>query len=469
MTTDISSAVALQKPTRVRYGVLALACSLSMITYLDRVCFGSVAGYIQREFELTDAEKGYLFTAFVFAYAVFEVPTGWLGTVFGPRKTLVRIVLWWSLFTALTGLIWPAEGEVTLAFWTVKWLTLGFVALVAIRFFFGMGEAGAYPNIALAFHNWFPFEERGFAKGAVWMAGRFMGGATPVVVNVLLLLFTVHALDGTPIVNWRPTFWVFGVLGVAWCCICWFWLRDRPAQNPAVNAAELRYIQGDKHTDPEAGHRGVPWGRLLGSGNLWLLCGMYFCASFGWYFNITWLPDFLKERFGLDKETEPVRVGLLTGAPLLFGCVACLVGGLLTDAFIRRTGNRKWGRRLFGVVGHGLCAVCYFASMLTADVYLFVLAIAMASFWNDITMGAAWASCLDIGRKYSSIVAGCMNTIGNLGGAVAGFTTGQVLTALGEDRTLAWQINFLSFAGVYVLAVVCWLGFDSTKALVDSD
>src|SRR5438552_9875486 len=172
MTTDISSAVALQKPTRVRYGVLALACSLSMITYLDRVCFGSVAGYIQREFELTDAEKGYLFTAFVFAYAVFEVPTGWLGTVFGPRKTLVRIVLWWSLFTALTGLIWPVAG----------WLTLGFWALVAVRFLFGMGEAGAYPNIALTFHNWFPFEERGFAKGAVWMAGRFMGGATPVVV-----------------------------------------------------------------------------------------------------------------------------------------------------------------------------------------------------------------------------------------------------------------------------------------------
>src|SRR5439155_18329765 len=170
MTTDISSAVALQKPTRVRYGVLALACSLSMITYLDRVCFGSVAGYIQREFELTDAEKGYLFTAFVFAYAVFEVPTGWLGTVFGPRKTLIRIVLWWSLFTALTGLIWPAQDK--------DWLWLSFAATVGVRFMFGMGEAGAYPNVARAFHNWFPFGERGFAQGAVWMAGRFMGGAT---------------------------------------------------------------------------------------------------------------------------------------------------------------------------------------------------------------------------------------------------------------------------------------------------
>jgi predicted MFS family arabinose efflux permease len=150
--------------------------------------------------------------------------------------------------------------------------------------------------------------------------------------------------------------------------------------------------------------------------------------------------------------------------------VACLVGGLLTDGFIRRTGNRKWGRRLFGVIGHGLCALCYFVSMLLgANVYLFVLAIALAAFWNDITMGSAWASCLDIGRKYSGIVSGCMNTIGNLGGAAAGFATGQVLKHLAGDRTLAWEINFLSFGVVYVVAVGCWLLFDSTKPLVYED
>jgi ACS family glucarate transporter-like MFS transporter len=191
MTTEVSSPPAVQKASRVRYGVLGLACTLSMITYLDRVCFGSVAGYIQHEFNLDDFEKGLLFTAFVFAYATFEVPSGWLGDVFGPRKTLIRIVLWWSLFTALTGLIWPVAG----------WLVFGFWALVVVRFCFGMGEAGAYPNIARAFHNWFPIEERGFAKGTVWMAGRFMGGATPVIVNTLLVLFTVEAAGGIKTVH----------------------------------------------------------------------------------------------------------------------------------------------------------------------------------------------------------------------------------------------------------------------------
>src|SRR5262245_48684450 len=155
-----------QTPTRVRYGVLGFACSLSMITYLDRVCFGTVAPFIQSEFDLSETQKGLLFSAFALAYAVFEVPSGWLGDMFGPRKTLIRIVLWWSAFTALTGLTWPIPNA--------PWLA--FTALLFVRFMFGVGEAGAYPNIARALHNWFPFTERGFAQGAVWMAGRFAGG-----------------------------------------------------------------------------------------------------------------------------------------------------------------------------------------------------------------------------------------------------------------------------------------------------
>src|SRR5713101_9587059 len=163
---------AVEQPTRVRYGVLGFACSLSMITYLDRVCFGTVAPNIQREFDLTDEQKGLLFSAFALAYAAFEVPSGWLGDVFGPRKTLIRIVLWWSAFTALTGMVSPVAS--------LPWF--GFAAMLSVRFLFGVGEAGAYPNITRSFYNWFPFTERGFAQGVVWMAGRFGGGITSFVV-----------------------------------------------------------------------------------------------------------------------------------------------------------------------------------------------------------------------------------------------------------------------------------------------
>jgi MFS family permease len=520
MNSSPASLPAPQRPTRVRYGVLGFACALSMITYLDRVCFATVAPYIEKEFDLSEQGMGWLFFAFAFAYAMFEVPSGWMGDMFGPRRTLIRIVLWWSLFTALTGVVYPIPA----------WPWLAFAAMFLVRFLFGMGEAGAYPNIARSFHNWFPFEERGFAQGTVWMAGRFAGGMSAFAVLALM----VHTMtsDGKPVVLWRHSFWVFGGLGVVWCIAFWWWFRDRPEQHPRVNPAELALIRGgafasSKHSEsrsdsaktvdkstaittgavPETGvqqrpladsaaaragamttepipqtkmdvftaeeemlahegesHANVPWARLISNVNLWLLCLMYFCASYGWYFNITWLPKYLNSTYGVSKETHGFwTMSLLSGAPLLLGSLACLFGGLLTDAFIRRTGDRKWGRRLFGALGHGICALCYFASLGASSPWLFVLAIALAAFWNDLTMGAAWASCIDIGGRYSGIVSGCMNTVGNLGGAAAGITTGLVLNRF---ESHGWTANFLIFGGVYVIAMLLWLRFDATKPIV---
>ena len=505
MNRDLSAPPALQRPTRVRYGVLGFACALSMITYLDRVCFATVAPHIGEEFALSKQQLGWLFTAFALAYALFEVPSGWMGDVFGPRRTLIRIVLWWSVFTALTGAISPIP--------TLPWFA--FTAMFAVRFLFGMGEAGAYPNIARSFHNWFPFEERGFAQGTVWMAGRFAGGLSSFAV-LALMIHTVTP-QGEPVVLWRHAFWIFGALGVVWCVVFWWWFRDRPEQHPGVNPAELALIRGKhpthKHVDkPRAStwpeemstditasatqltnlplptephpkqeidpftaeeeilaqegesHTNVPWLRLLTSVNLWSLCLMYFCASYGWYFNITWLPKYLGTKYGVTEQSHGFwTMSVLSGAPLLLGSLACLFGGLLTDAFIRRTGNRKWGRRLFGALGHGVCALCYFLSLTASNPWLFVLAIALAAFWNDLTMGAAWASCIDIGRHYSGIVSGCMNTIGNLGGAAAGITTGLVLE---QFEPHGWTVNFLVFGGVYVLAMLLWLRFDATQPLV---
>jgi len=450
MTSNLSPI----QPTRVRYGVLAFAGVLSMITYLDRVCFGTVAPRIQEEFGLDEFQRGLLFSAFALAYAVFEVPSGWLGDMFGARRTLIRIVLWWSAFTALTGLIYPIAA--------LPWFA--FTAMLVVRFLFGMGEAGAYPNIARAFHNWFPFQERGFAQGTVWMAGRFAGGVTPFIVMALM----VESGEGAQkTVAWRHSFWIFGALGVLWCVAFWWWFRDRPEQKPTVNQAERDLIHGDDGP-PDVSHFAVPWSKLLLSGNLWLLCVMYFCGAYGWYFNITYLPGFLKEQCHLDPGVKWSwdfwAFSLLAGAPLLLGSLACFCGGLLTDWFIRRTGNRKWGRRLFGMIGHGACALCYFLSILARNPWLFVLGIALAAFWNDLTMGSAWASCLDIGKRYSGIVAGCMNTIGNLGGAVAGFASGWIVHHLGDK--IGWQLNLFSYGLVYVVAVFCWLFFDATRPVV---
>lgn len=487
-----------EQPTRYRYGVLAFCCALAMLNYLDRVCFSGVTKFLQAEFVLTNTQIGYLFSAFALAYAICEVPTGWLGDRFGPRVTLIRVVLWWSVFTALTGLVFPSMLGIG---------SSAFAALLAIRFLFGAGEAGAFPNVSRAFANWFPLSERGFAQGTVWMAGRFAGGITPLIVLFLLIPIGKDP-GGKTIYYWRHIFWIFGLLGVVWCIAFWYWFRDRPDQKAGVNAAEREHIHAG--LVPEVGHSAVPWRRILGSANLWLLCLMYFCAAYGWYFNITWLPKLLDEQYGVNADNPTWGfwwTSLLIGMPLLLGSLACLLGGLLTDWFIRRTGNRRWGRRLFGMIGHGVCALCYLASVYAASPVLFVLAVALAAFWNDLTMGAAWASCIDIGKRYAGIISGMMNMIGNLGGFMAGFITGMVLdayalpvkheqalatsqmlaaadplttaatalvTAEATERYLAasryaWNLNLLSYAFVYFVAMLLWAWFDASKPIIPED
>src|SRR5262249_51794694 len=162
------------------------------------------------DFGFSDEVKGALFTAFALAYAVFEVPTGWLGDVFGPRKTLIRIVVWWSIFTALTGSIYPTPSY--------PWIAIG--ALLLVRFLFGVGEAGAFPNIAKAQSNWFPFTERGFGQGAVWMSGRFGGGVAPFVISLLII---TQATESGQATLWRHLFWIFGATGAIWCIAFWWW------------------------------------------------------------------------------------------------------------------------------------------------------------------------------------------------------------------------------------------------------
>jgi MFS family permease len=436
--------------------VLLFACSLAMITYLDRVCFSTVAPTLQNELGLTDLQIGWLFTAFAFAYSVFEVPSGWMGDVYGPRRTLIRIVLWWSVFTVLTGVVTRDLFGPSMAF----------ALLLVVRFLFGMGEAGAFPNIARAIHNWFPASERGFAQGAVWMSGRFAGGITHLLASALI--WKVTAADGSTVTHWRQIFFIFGALGVIWVVVFALWFRDRPEEHPSVGAEELSFIRAGRPA--EAGHHeGVPWGRLLTSGNLWALCALYFCCSYGWYFNITYLPKYLNSQYHVNAETYgKVVFGLMAGAPLLLGACACLLGGMLTDGFVRRTGDLRWGRRLFGLIGHGTCAVCYFLCLFAPGPYWFVAAVAMAAFFNDLSMGAAWAGCLDIGDRYSGIVSGCMNTIGNLGGAAAGVMTGLILDTWPgtTDFHLGWTINFSLFSAIYLGAVVSWLLFDASKPIL---
>ena len=457
------------RPTRVRRGVLGFACALSMITYLDRVAIASAAGNIVQTLGLQSvADLKWAFTAFALAYALFEVPTGWMGDMFGPRRALLRIVVWWSVFTVLSAAVGLRVGPVMLG--------LGF--LVGVRLLFGIGEAGAFPNITRALHNWLPLEERGRGQGLVWFFGKLMGGLTPFLWTVLVV-----GTSATPsLLGWRGAFCVFGLIGIAWCALFARWFRDRPEEKPEVNAAELALIQQDRAAEP-AGHAGVPWKRIFTNGNFLTLCLMYSAQAYGWYFNITYLPQFLERQYGLPNSS--MLGALYKGGPLLSGAIGCLLGGMITDAIVRRTGDRRRARRLCGWLGHSTCFACFLICPFAPNAFVFFVIVSLAAFATDLTVPSAWATCQDIGGRFAATIGACMNMGAGLAGALAGCVTGWMLDlavaaragALGVktaeltfDQTTAalrhgYDVNFYSFAALYVVAFLCWFKIDPTLRL----
>jgi len=386
-----------------------------------------------------------------------------MGDRFGPRGTLLRIVLWWSCFIALTALV-PGiliAADLTVELPLLGVVMVGFVVIVAMQFLFGMGEAGAFPNITRALYNWFPATQRGSAQGTIWLAARFMGGLTPAIW-VILTVFV--GLD------WRQTLWLFSGLAVIWCLIFMYWFRNTPDEHRAVNAAEREIISVGRtaHVD----HAGVPWKKIFGSRNLWFICLMYMVTNFCWYFLMFFLPSELRAQFKekTTTDTGKLLVGLIAGSPLLVGMFGCMLGGVLTDRYVRRTGDRKWGRRIYGMIGYGMAGVSYLlATLFINDFWKFVACIVMMGFFNDLIMGSAWATCQDVGRRYAAIVAGTMNMIGNLGGALGNLVTGLVLKSYTEagDRQAGLVTMFTIYAIVYFVGVLIWLKIDASKPIVE--
>lgn len=414
-------------PTRARHTLLWLIFSLTVITYVDRICISAAMPAMAREFNFTAVEKGWIFSAFIIAYAVFEIPSGWLGDRFGARVTLTRIVVWWSGFTMLTG------------------AALGFWSLVIIRFLFGAGEAGAFPNIARAVSRWFSYTERGHG-----LSRSFIGLAAGSAVTAPLV-FTMLQWQG-----WRWTFVEFGLIGLIWAVIWFRWFRDRPEDHPAVNRLELELIHAGREETVEAITHSVPWKSILISSNMIFICLMYFAFGYGIYFYITWLPTYLLEARGFSINSTK----WLSSLPWVVSIGGFWFGGWITDTLVRRTGSLKLARNGIGVVGYAASAVALIAVTRTGNDILAAVLLAAALCMQTTTTSAAWSVCLDIGQKNAGVVTGLMNTVGNIGGALAPLVVGYAL-----NEWNSWTLPFYIMAGVFMLGVVMWLLIDPDKTL----
>jgi ACS family glucarate transporter-like MFS transporter len=418
--------------TRVRFRVLAMAVALAAITYLDRVCIShaGVTASIMRELDLSDKQMGLVFSAFTLAYALFEMPTGAWGDRVGTRRVLTRIVAWWSSFTIATA------------------AAFDFRSLLAIRFLFGAGEAGAFPNVTRTFSRWFPVAERGTAQGIFFAGAHLGGGLTPMLVTALL-----------GVLPWRGIFVLFGSIGFLWAWAWYAWYRDDPAMHLSVGPEERQYIESGRSTGPPHRLDAAAIRAVLSDRNLLALCLMYFTQAYGFYFNITWLPTYLARDRGLTVERLGLLAGVLAGLPLILSAVADVAGGLTTDRLTRARGLRV-GRCGVGGASLVVAGLALIAGATARDSITSALLIALSGASASFLLGSCWGVCQDIAGPHAGLVAGCMNTAGQIGAVLS-----PIILPYFADPAVP-----LCIAGaLYLLGAACWLLVDPRRAIRPGD
>lgn len=422
-----------QAPTRAGKTLLVFAILLAAVMYLDRVCISQSQHLISKDLGLDKIQMGWAMTVFGIAYGIFEIPGGWMGDRIGPRSVLTRVVAWWSFFTIATG-------------WAWNW-----ISLLVIRFLFGAGEAGCFPNLTKAFSNWFKGQDRTYAQSLTWLAARWSGAFTPLVVVAVLEFAT-----------WRQSFFIFGSIGFFWAFFFFRWFRNSPEQHPGVNAAERELLaepaEALTHKESKAG---VPWAQFFGSVSVWLMCVQYACQSYGFWFYLTWMPTYIREQFGLEKA-ERYLAALLAAPPLFLAGISCVLTGYLTPWLVRRFGgNVGRVRRILGVSGHSMACVMLLVSASQTNPILAMVAMGFSCFGNDMAMPGSWAGCMDMGGRFSGTLSGIMNTWGSIGGLLAPLTVPYILQAANNN----WKIVILVIAGWYFVGALCWLGIDPVTRL----
>lgn len=418
-TTPVS-----QTATRVRYRILVLTFFLAFIMYLDRVCMGTAAPAIMKEFHLNKVTMGWSVSAFNWAYALFQIPAGWMADRYGARIVLAAALTWWSVFTAATGLSFNA------------------LTLAATRFLFGAGEAAAFPASSRAIVRWLPLEQRAFGQGFQHSGSRLGAALAPAMVVAIMAGW-----------GWRSVFFSFGALGVL-CAVIWsLAYRNSPHEHPAVNAAELRLI-GQPATATKCPQRSVPWRQILRSRDLWFLSSMYFCYGWVLWMYLFWLPTYLVEVRGYTQ----IKVGLGASLPLLAATSTNILGGWLSDKLTRRWGDLRKGRLMILVAGFAIAAAALVPGVLAQSPFTSMAFLTLALAGLELTVPISWAISLDIGGDYSGSVSAVMNTLGNVGGAMGAVCIGYLATHFG------WNSTFLTASALCVASGLLALCINPTRS-----
>lgn len=410
---------------KYRHRVLILLFFLSIITYLDRVCISVAGPRMQEEMNISPQRWGWVVGAFTLSYAIFEIPAGALGDRIGTRRVLTRIVVWWSIFTSLTGMV------------------KSFFMLLFTRFMFGAGEAGAYPNASSSISRWFPTAERARAHSVVWMASRVGGAISPLLVVPIQRAY-----------GWRASFLAFGVIGIIWALIWFYWYRDHPSQKEGVTKQEIEEIGCGT---AQSAHVALPWGVALRKWNLWKIMLMYHTYCWGSYFYLSWLHTYLQKGRGLTES----EMGFFSTLPFIVGACGNLFGGWLSDRLVKRHGLTL-GRRIVGTAGLALSAAFMLGAAITTDKWMAVAFLTLGYGSMDCMLPVSWAVCLDVGKKYAGTVSGTMNMAGQVGSFSSSVAFGYLVTWFGS-----YNAPLFPMAALLLVSALFFARIDPTEQLVD--
>jgi len=409
------------------YFVVGATFLLSVLLYVDRACISTAKDAVTGELGLSKDEWSWVLASFAFGYAVFQTPSGALADRLGGRVVLTGMVTLWSVFTGLTAMAW------------------NFATLLAVRFLFGAGEAGAFPGMARVVYSWIPVNERGLVKGINFSGSR---------IGAALAMPLVAALIANA--GWKKSFLIIMAAGFIWAALWWRCFRDEPAAHGGIKPQEREYILKNRQ---DGGIRITPEplrvSALFTSPNLWLMMGQYFASNFTFFFSLTWLYPYVKARYQLTA----VDAGFCTMLPLLAGAAGNILSGWMVDA-LYRGGRSPLSRRLPAIAGFLLAALGMVMSVHQQSAAGAVAWLSIAIFGADMTLSPSWSFCIDIGGRHAGAVSGTMNMAGNLGSAVTALAFAYL-----PESSKGNEAFFYTAAGLSGCGVLCWLAANPEKRI----
>lgn len=412
-----------------RFLFVASTFILTLFLYIDRACISVAKENISSDLGLSDNQMGWILSAFALGYAFFQVPGGLLSDKVGPRRILSLIISAWSIFTALTGMVKT------------------YIAMLIVRFSFGVGEAGAFPGISRAVYSWIPLKERGIVQGI-----NFSGSRIGAAFALPLVAWMIRSI------GWRHSFLLLGISGVILAFLWFFFFRDNPENHPGIPEEEKRYIiENRQNKDESKPDTKLTGAALFSSKNVWWAMLQYFGSNFTFFFCLTWLFPHLHETYNLDL----MEAGFYASAPLIFGAIGNWFSGIVVDAIFRRN---KWklSRKIPAIIGFTLVIIGMTGSIFMKDVIGAVIMLSVAVFGADMTLSPSWSFCIDIGKENSGTVSGTMNMAGNIGSFITALAFPYLLSWTGSDRTF-----FIVASVLALISIFAWIRINPEKPLTD--